>query len=248
MANKQAAKAKVDNLQEHLRILKSELDIVAASLNAAISQRDSAKAEYSEYQELVNSAKKDLESTLSTTQKIQQEVERQEQVLEENKLNFSKYCNGREETFERREIEVSAKEAEKEREYSRIAKDIDELNIRMGKLSAQEQDLLLSIEENKTTLDLQKREIAINTGTIDSQRVLFNEELARFDARILDANKTLESIKAAIEVEREKTILPLQNLKAFEEQLNKRKSDLDIYETRVRARWAYLFPDRPLNI
>jgi len=120
---------------------------------------------------------------------------------------------------------------------------------------AQQEEVIKNNEVIKSRFDLK---LSSSNGEIlelsDSikesltKRDLLNSEILDVSSKIASANLELESVMELIEKEKEKIQLPMRSLDEREAEINRKERDLNIYASRVHARFKMLFPNQSMPI
>lgn len=248
MADEHELQLKVDNLKEQLKSMTTELNqkvIGFEEKQQLLIQMESniktleVKLTSLRAEEIAINRSLDLRN-IETVQAEASVVKRE--------IAFSSVCEKRESDILARENAVTAREKQidsKTKEHNEL---IAGAQAQVVDFTSQTVALAEKVKTNVEKVAEQKREIDLNQMTISSQHILFEEQMQRFQERI---NEKKEELAANTEKNRkivEDALEPQRQMKMQEDELKRKRSDLDIYESRIRARWRYMFPDRPINI
>lgn len=248
MADEHEQQTKVNNLSEQLKSLKTELNQTVSDFEERQALRAQLDSDIQELQKLLPTLKAERSETIRDTELRRAEIGKSEDALAQRQRDASVSFTKRDEALKLREETLRGREAAIDTKTKEHNDKIAGMQLRLAELAKQEGNLLATIEENKSILETQTRQKSINASSIDSQQILFEEEVQRFQARVDATRKELAEIMTKVKAANDAAVDPQRQLKAQEEEIRRKKADLDVYETRIRARWRFLFPDKAINI
>lgn len=239
---------KASNLREHLSILQRETQIASDNLTKILEQTTVAQG-------IINDSNKQKSEFAIERKKFEDyckartsQLNEREETLSSMRADDEKRLKKYEDSIIQREWNVVAKEnADSERE--RLCNErIQNLNLRIASLITQESNQLYSVEENTRTIEDQEIKKDIGRSQLDSQRELFAQENTRFDSVIDAKKKEIDRLDLEAKESLRQVAAPMQNLERERLDLKRLKSDIDIYQSRVQARWDFLYPGQVMNL
>ena len=235
----------INDLQEHLRILKENLQNTNVELTKVILDRDDAIVELEELsneiiacrESIKESIKKNNELVSLQNKKSLENYNESERILAEAKIKSDELLK---ESTEKKEELISS--------ISKLNKQKFDLDETIPFLEEHQAQMLKNLEvldeavekNTKIANDLSQVVSDLETQRKELDYKLSQEELF-FDSEIKD-------IHEAIAVEREKIQSPMEFLKQSEFELKKRERNLEILKLRFKTKFEKVFPNQDVNI
>jgi hypothetical protein len=239
---------KASDLREHLSVLQKESQIASDNLTQILKKSADAQGVIDQHNKQQEGFKLEKQRFEDYCRVRTSQLNDREAAIVSMRESDEKRVKNHEDSLERREWNIVAKESalsETERLCNERVKD---LNVRIAVLVAQESKQLSSIDENQRVIEELNTKRDIGRSQIDSQRELFAQEETRYNTVIESKKKEIERLDAEAKESLRQVSAPLENLRRKELELMRTKSDIDIYQSRVQARWDYLYPGQVMNL
>lgn len=235
----------INDLQEHLRILKENLQNTNVELTKVLSNKDTAVLELEELsneivacrESIKESIKKNDELISLQSKKSLDNYNESEILLAEAKLKSDELLK---ESIEKKE-ELIASISKLVKDKAEIVEELSNAEEAYPILKDKNEQLLISIDYNtKLSNDLSQVVSDLESKRNELDYKLSQEEIF-FDNEI-------KEIHEQIAIEREKIQSPMEFLNQSEFELKKREKNLEILKLRFKTKFEKVFPNQDIKI
>ncbi len=229
--------ARANNEKAHTEVLKSELQIVSQALSVITNQISSLKQEQSNLKSGSALIREENERTKLDTERRLKEVYDKEKALESKEQEVQAYFDDKESKSKGLEQDARNKVLKLKETESLFRATIydqeQDIIYNAGRILEQENQIknsILTLEEIRVKI----QSLGSEFRNLKQQR---DKELGDIHKQIVVSSQELIDTRLLIEDEKTKISKPMELLRRANEEINRRKSDLDIFKTQLDNHW-----------
>lgn len=238
----------INNTKAHLSVLKGELNVVNEKLSETLSQASAAQRELEDILSRRRNALEELQATQKRSLEIEIVLSSRERNLSENehtlageRSKFDSYRQTEIESIDKSRADTIADIASKQDVVSGLEAQINDLSEKVAAGETTLASINKNIERSKIELTALNQDLSASQSELDSM-------IANATKIIDSKKKEFVDLEAKVRVEQEKITLPMENLKAREEEVARKELNLTILKLRFEKNWKKLYPEQELII